>query len=116
MACMIAAVASSAFFLTGYIIYHANVGEKSSGFTGWNLRPVYFAMLTSHVLLAFVTLPLVIIDARSRCFAAVGIATGVSRVGRSQSGSMSQSQVRARILVLYKVVSVSVTANLALGH
>jgi putative membrane protein len=60
MACMITAVASSICFLTGYIIYHANVGEKSSGYTGW-LAAIYFPILASHVLLAFVTLPLVII-------------------------------------------------------
>src|SRR5437773_4739011 len=60
MVCMIAAVVSSACFLTGYIIYHVNVGEKSSGYTGW-IATVYFPILASHVLLAFVTLPLVII-------------------------------------------------------
>jgi len=41
MACMIIAVVSSACFLTGYIIYHANVGEKSSGYTGW-IAAIYF--------------------------------------------------------------------------
>jgi len=56
---MIIAVTSSACFLVGYIIYHAHVGEKSSGYTGW-IAAVYFPMLASHVLLAFVTLPLVI--------------------------------------------------------
>src|SRR5438067_12996469 len=60
MACMITAVVSSAGFLTGYIIYHANVGEKSSGYTGW-IAAIYFPMLATHVLLAFVTLPLVVI-------------------------------------------------------
>ena len=60
MACMITAVLSSTFFLVGYITYHARVGEKSSGYTGW-IAAVYFPMLASHVLLAFVTLPLVII-------------------------------------------------------
>jgi len=60
MACMITAVVSSACFLTGYIIYHANVGEKSSGYTGW-IAAIYFPMLATHVLLAFVTLPLVVI-------------------------------------------------------
>ena len=56
---MIIAVTSSVCFLVGYIIYHAHVGEKSSGYTGW-IAAVYFPMLASHVLLAFVTLPLVI--------------------------------------------------------
>src|SRR5947208_9505212 len=65
MACMITAVVSSACFLTGYIIYHANVGEKSSGYTGW-IAAIYFPILASHVLLAFVTLPLVIIRSEKR--------------------------------------------------
>jgi uncharacterized membrane protein YozB (DUF420 family) len=60
MVCMIIALSSSVFFLIGYITYHARVGEKSSGYTGW-LAAVYFPILASHVLLAFVTLPLVIL-------------------------------------------------------
>ena len=60
MVCMITALTSSVCFLVGYITYHAQVGEKSSGYTGW-LAAVYFPMLASHVLLAFVTLPLVIL-------------------------------------------------------
>src|SRR5437016_809616 len=36
------------------------VGEKSSGFRGW-LAAIYFPMLATHVLLAFVTLPLVVL-------------------------------------------------------
>lgn len=60
MICMIAAVVSSVFFLAGYITYHVHVGEKSSGYTGW-IAAIYFPILASHVLLAFVTLPLVIL-------------------------------------------------------
>ena len=60
MMCMIIAVISSTCFLVGYIIYHVHVGEKSSGYTGW-IAAVYFPILASHVLLAFVTLPLVIV-------------------------------------------------------
>jgi putative membrane protein len=62
MLCMITAVISSTFFLAGYIVYHANVGEKSTAFTAHGIvRPLYFAMLISHILLAFATLPLVIL-------------------------------------------------------
>ena len=60
VACMITAVVSSAFFLVGYIVYHVHVGEKSSGYTGW-IAAIYFPLLATHVLLAFVTLPLVIV-------------------------------------------------------
>jgi len=58
--CMIAALISSSFFLIGYIVYHASVGEKSSGYTGL-IAWFYFPMLISHILLAVVTLPLVIL-------------------------------------------------------
>ena len=60
MVCMIIALTSSVCFLIGYVTYHAHVGEKSSGYTGW-LAAVYFPILASHVLLAFVTLPLVVL-------------------------------------------------------
>jgi putative membrane protein len=58
--CMIIAIISSTLFLIGYIVYHVHVGEKSSGFSGW-IAAIYFPILATHVLLAFVTLPLVII-------------------------------------------------------
>ena len=59
IACMITALVSSSFFLTGYLVYHAHAGEKSSGYTGL-IAWFYFPMLISHILLAFITLPLVI--------------------------------------------------------
>ena len=50
-ACMIAATCVSAAFLTCYLIYHARVGSvKFAGPTG--VRPVYFAILISHTVLA----------------------------------------------------------------
>jgi putative membrane protein len=58
--CMIIAIVSSTLFLVGYVTYHVHVGEKSSGYTGW-IAMVYFPMLATHVLLAFITLPLVIL-------------------------------------------------------
>jgi|SRR6266850_458845 len=62
MVCMIIAVISSAFFLTGYLVYHAHVGEKSTHFAaGGAVAAIYFTMLITHVLLAFATLPLVIL-------------------------------------------------------
>ena len=62
IACMIVAVISSSFFLTGYLVYHAQVGEKSTHFAaGGAVAAIYFTMLITHVLLAFATLPLVIL-------------------------------------------------------
>ncbi|MDQ6626432.1 MAG: DUF420 domain-containing protein [Verrucomicrobiota bacterium] len=61
VACMITAVISSTAFLASYLVYHAHVGEKSTHFTaGGIVRPIYFAILISHVLLAIIILPLVI--------------------------------------------------------
>jgi putative membrane protein len=60
--CMIAAVISSTFFLIGYVVYHAHTGERSTHFSAGGIAAgIYFPMLISHILLAFVTLPLVIV-------------------------------------------------------
>jgi uncharacterized membrane protein YozB (DUF420 family) len=62
IACMITAVTSSTLFLVGYLIYHARMGEHSTHFTAPGIIPyLYFPMLISHILLAFVTLPLVLL-------------------------------------------------------
>ncbi len=59
-ACMIAAVICSAGFLGSYVWYHAHVGNVR--FQGQGaVRPVYFAILISHTLLAAVVVPLVIV-------------------------------------------------------
>lgn len=56
---MFAALASSGVFLISYITYHALHGD--SRFLGQGLvRPVYFAVLISHILLSVVALPLVL--------------------------------------------------------
>jgi uncharacterized membrane protein YozB (DUF420 family) len=59
-ATMITAVITSALFLTSYVYYHAHVGSVHFQGTGWS-RPVYFTVLISHVILAVVIVPLVII-------------------------------------------------------
>jgi len=62
VACMVPALVSSTLFLAGYLTYHAHVGERSTHFTAEGIiRSIYFVILISHILLAFVTLPLVII-------------------------------------------------------
>src|SRR3954470_22583500 len=62
VACMIPALISSTLFLVGYLVYHAQVGERSTHFSAVGIvRPIYFTLLISHILLAFITLPLVIV-------------------------------------------------------
>jgi len=59
--CMISAFATSTVFLACYLTYHFSVRAvtKFAG-QGW-IRPVYFTLLISHVLLAMLILPLAII-------------------------------------------------------
>ena len=59
-ACMIAAVIASALFLGCYLFFHFEVGNILFLGQGW-ARPVYFAILISHVTLAIVIVPLAII-------------------------------------------------------
>jgi putative membrane protein len=59
---MLAALTSSALFLTSYIIYHANTGSRP--FPGQGpIRVIYFAILITHVVLAATIVPLALITA-----------------------------------------------------
>jgi uncharacterized membrane protein YozB (DUF420 family) len=58
--CMLAALTTSALFLTSYLIYHYHVGSVPFTGQGW-IRGVYFAILISHTILAVVIVPLVLI-------------------------------------------------------
>jgi len=57
---MLAALATSTLFLASYLVYHARVGSVRYAGQG-TLRAVYFAVLTSHTILAAVIVPLVIV-------------------------------------------------------
>ena len=56
---MLAALASSALFLTSYLIYHYNVGSVPYPHQDWT-RPVYFAILIPHVILAALMVPFIL--------------------------------------------------------
>ncbi|HEV8523805.1 MAG TPA: DUF420 domain-containing protein [Terriglobales bacterium] len=58
--CMIAAVVTSSLFLMSYLYYHWQVGSVRFEGQGW-IRPVYFAILFSHTVLAAAVVPLVIV-------------------------------------------------------
>ncbi len=58
--CMLAALGSSALFLVSYLIYHFSVGSVRFQGQGWT-RPVYFAVLVSHTVLATAIVPLVLV-------------------------------------------------------
>ena len=59
-ACMIAAFAVSVIFLGCYLTYHYRVGDVRFAGQGW-IRPVYFTMLITHVILAVAIVPLAIV-------------------------------------------------------
>ncbi|HEX8280064.1 MAG TPA: DUF420 domain-containing protein [Chthoniobacterales bacterium] len=60
VACMIAALITSSAFLVSYLTYHAHAG--SVRFTAQGVvRPIYFTILLTHIVLAFAILPLVIV-------------------------------------------------------
>jgi uncharacterized membrane protein YozB (DUF420 family) len=61
--CMLAALASSALFLTSYVTYHLHTGSRPFAGQG-AIRVIYFAILLTHVVLAAVIVPLALITAR----------------------------------------------------
>lgn len=60
---MIAAFSVSTAFLVSYLIYHYRVGHVAFQGQGW-IRPVYFALLLSHTILAAVIVPMILVTLR----------------------------------------------------
>jgi uncharacterized membrane protein YozB (DUF420 family) len=60
IACMVAALVTSAVFLGCYLVYHYYVGSVRFTEQGWP-RLVYFPILISHLILAMAILPMVIL-------------------------------------------------------
>ncbi len=58
--CMIAAVVVSTAFLASYLIYHWQVGSVPFTRSGI-VRPIYFTILITHVILAAATVPLAVV-------------------------------------------------------
>ncbi len=59
---MIAAMTVSALFLACYLVYHFTAPVFVFPGTGW-IVPVYYAMLISHVILATVVTPMIVVTA-----------------------------------------------------
>lgn len=57
---MLAAVVTSSLFLVSYLYYHAHVGSVHFQGQGYS-RPIYFAILISHTILAAAVVPLVVV-------------------------------------------------------
>jgi putative membrane protein len=75
--CMIAALFVSMAFLTSYLIYHYYAGSIPYAGQGW-MRPVYFFILITHIILAIAIVPMVLrtvfLGLRSRFDSHVAIA------------------------------------------
>jgi uncharacterized membrane protein YozB (DUF420 family) len=89
-ACMLAAFAVSAVFLVCYLVHHAQVG--SVPFRGSAaLRPVYYAILVPHVLLAMAVVPMALVT-----------------ISRGLKGNVAKHKPLARVtLPVWLFVSVS---------
>ena len=60
--CMVSALLVSTVFMVFYLYYHAKIGNIPFAGVG-SIRPVYFTLLASHVILAAVLFPLVLVTA-----------------------------------------------------
>lgn len=59
---MVSAMALSALFLVSYILHHLFAGDTPFGGEG-AIRPVYYAILITHILLAATSLPFILLTA-----------------------------------------------------
>ena len=76
--CMVSALLVSTVFMVFYLYYHAKIGNIPFAGIG-SIRPVYFTLLASHVILAAVLFPLVLVTAG---FAIRGNTTRHRRIAR----------------------------------
>ena len=76
--CMVSALLVSTVFMVFYLYYHAKIGNIPFAGVG-SIRPVYFTLLASHVILAAVLFPLVLVTAG---FAFRGNTTRHRRIAR----------------------------------
>ena len=58
--CMASALTVSAVFLTSYVIYHYHVGSVRFTYEHTFIRPLYFFILITHVILAAAIVPMVV--------------------------------------------------------
>jgi putative membrane protein len=57
---MLSALTTSLLFLTSYLVYHFNVGSVPYPYHNWT-RPLYFAILIPHTVLATIMTPFIVI-------------------------------------------------------
>ena len=59
---MMSAMVLSVLFLVSYILHHLFAGDTPFGGEGW-IRPVYYVILITHIILAALSLPFILITA-----------------------------------------------------
>jgi putative membrane protein len=57
LTCMLTAFGVSVLFLISYVVYHYHAGSRPFTGPGW-VRPIYFVLLISHIVLAAAIVPL----------------------------------------------------------
>lgn len=60
IACMVSALGISAVFLISYLVYHYHVGSVHFTYEHPVIRPLYFFILITHIILAAAIVPLVL--------------------------------------------------------
>ena len=60
ISCMVSALVVSTLFLISYLYYHNQVGYMPFSGQGF-IRPIYFTILFSHIFLAVVILPMIVL-------------------------------------------------------
>lgn len=60
LVCMLTAFGVSTLFLVSYVIYHYHAGSRPFPGQGW-IRPLYFSLLVSHIVLAAAIVPLALV-------------------------------------------------------
>lgn len=59
-ACMLTVFGLSILFLISYVTYHSMQGSRAFQGEGW-IRPIYFAVLISHTILAMAIVPMALV-------------------------------------------------------
>lgn len=59
---MMSAMVLSVLFLVSYILHHLFAGDTPFGGQGW-IRPVYYVILITHIILAALSLPFILLTA-----------------------------------------------------
>jgi uncharacterized membrane protein YozB (DUF420 family) len=77
-ACMIGALLVSTVFMVFYLYYHAKIGNIPFAGTG-AIRPIYFSILATHVILAAFLFPMALVTA---AFALTGRLSRHKRIAR----------------------------------